>query len=428
MKKILRNLLLLFALFFVFSLSVSANNTVNIYYFWGDGCPHCNIQKPTLEALEQNNNKIKVHYYETWYDRSNSELFNKVARSHGTSVTGVPATFIGSRYWVGYNETIREQIEEYVYQCLENGCNDKAYYTIFGEEPPIFLDGEDKRVEYINIFGSQVEVSDMPLIFSTFLIAFIDGFNPCSLWVLSFLLGIVVLTKNRKKILLIGLTYLIVASLAYGAFIIGMINVSAYTRYLDSIRIFVAVLAIGFAAINIKDFFFYKKGISLTISDKHKPKLYQKVRNIMKPENNTRNLIIGSAALALGITLVELPCTAGFPMIWSRIITENQVDNAFFIFLFIIYLLTYFLIELALFLTAVFTLKVSKFDETHGRLLKLIGGMIMLSLGAVLLIDHTILNDIGTTVIVFGIAIILSIIIAKLHKKYKKEEQSELSK
>ncbi len=277
--------------------------------------------------------------------------------------------------------------------------------------------------ETITVFGQEIDVGNLPLFLSTFIIAFVDGFNPCSLWVLTFLLGMVVMTGSRKRILLVGITYLTVASAMYGLFILGLINFLSYITYLLWIRIVVALIASLFAIVNIKDFFFYKKGLSFTIPDSYKPKIYRQARDLRKESVSTWQLMTGAAVMALGITLVELPCTAGFPMIWSSIMSTHTLDTGTFTMLFLLYILVYLLDELIIFFSVVFTLKASKFEEKHGRFLKLLGGIIMLALAAVLVFNPILLNDIGGTLVVFASSVVLSIIIAKVYEHQQKKAE-----
>ena len=284
---------------------------------------------------------------------------------------------------------------------------------------------EPTSSETVTFFGQEINVGDLPLFLSTFIIAFVDGFNPCSLWVLTFLLGMVVMTGSRKRILLVGITYLTVASAMYGVFILGLINFLSYVTYLLWIRIVVALIASFFAIVNIKDFFYYKKGISLTIPDSYKPKIYRQARDLRKEGVSTWQLMTGAAVMALGITLVELPCTAGFPMIWSSIMSAHTIDSGTFTMLFILYILVYLFDELIVFFAVVFTLKASKFEEKHGRFLKLLGGIIMLALAMVLVFNPILLNDIGGTLLVFGVSVLLAIIIAKVYH-YRQDNSNQI--
>lgn len=172
---------------------------------------------------------------------------------------------------------------------------------------------------------------------------------------------------------------------------------------------------------NIKDYFWYKKGLSFTVSDKSKPKIYENIRNIMKGQNSIWAIILSTAIMALGIVVVEFPCTAGFPVIWTSIIARHNLQTTEFAALFFLYLVVYLLDELLVFGTVAITLKVSRFEEKNGRTLKLIGGMIMLALAVCLIFFPEIMNNIGGVVIVFGFAVIGSLLIMMIHRRLQRK-------
>ncbi len=534
------------AIFLVILVSLTINvsaqelledNKVTVYFFWGEGCPHCSTQKPYLEEWQEKyGDEIEVKMFETWKNPDNVALFQEVAKAYGIQARGVPTTFIGERNWVGFSSSMAPEIEQYIEYCIENKCGNLAKHIDFSgkyseentEEAQkneelcihVFLDNcsecqntenylkdidekynieikkydineeEDKQAfqEFKDRYGlkvnlyptlfigdryltgegpiktalegeietcleegcpcplskvrpftpitgkpedvttdekqtikipliGEVDLSSMSLGFVTALIAFVDGFNPCSLWVLTFLLGIVIYTGSRKKIVLVGLTFLLVTTTAYGLFMLGLLNVFMYVSHLFWIKVLVGLIAGIFAIVNIKDYFWYKKGISFTISDKYKPKIFKRVRDLMNPDKSTMSMIIATAIMALGIVLVELPCTAGFPVIWTNIMAQHQLAFFSFALLFLLYLAIYLLDELVVFGTVAFTLKASKFEEKHGRILKLIGGMIMLALALVLVFKSELMNDIGGALIIFGVATAVSFIIIWLHRK-----------
>ncbi len=121
--------------------------------------------------------------------------------------------------------------------------------------------------------------------------------------------------------------------------------------------------------------------------------------------------------MALGITLVELPCTAGFPMVWSRLVADYNLSTANFVLLLSFYLLVYLVEELIVFFTVLATLKASRLAERQGRVLKLIGGMIMLALALVLLIDPELMNSLSGSLLIFGSALLASLLILFVHSR-----------
>lgn len=261
-----------------------------------------------------------------------------------------------------------------------------------------------------------VEVSEMPLILSTILIAGADGFNPCSIWVLLFLLGIIIHTGSRKKIALVGSVFLLVTALIYGLFISGVFTIFSFMSYISWVTYFIVGIALIFGLVNVKDYFWYKKGLSFTIPDKYKPKIFRDTRNLVKIDNNW-SLVFSTAVLAAGIAIIELPCTAGLPVIWSGIIISSGIETGYFWYL-ALYLLVYLAIEILILLSVLISLKSFKMDEFKGRALKLIGGLLIISLGLALLFNPSIMYSIsGAFGLIIG-ALMLAFIIILLEKMY----------
>ncbi len=276
--------------------------------------------------------------------------------------------------------------------------------------------GMENEVINLPIFG-EIKLEEMSLPVLTFLIAFVDGFNPCSLWLITFLLSIVIYTGSRKKVLAVGLTFLFVTAAVYGLFIMGVFTIFSYMAHIFWIQLIVGIFALTFAIVNIKDFFWYKKGISFTIPERFKPKIIKDIRGVMK-HDNTLVMMGATALMAAGVALMELPCTAGFPVIWTGTLAEQGIHTmtGAFIGLLLIYLITYLLVELGIFGSIVATMRKTKLEEKHGRTLKLLGGMLMLFLGLAIIFTPEALESITSTLYLFGGAIGSTILISLAHK------------
>lgn len=404
---------------------VEAQSTheVSIYLFWGDGCPHCAKAKPFLEELAESDPNIKYYNYEIYYNDANQELFKQVAQGFGFEPRSVPTIFIGERYWEGYSDTIRDDISTAVREALANGSRDKVEEILNGGVEPEAIVTEMPTTEEpleeneikIPLFG-KVDLSQKSLFLSTLLIAFVDGVNPCSIWVLTMLLAITLHTGSRKKVLLIGLIFLTVTAAVYALFIAGLFTVLKVVSFIGWIQVVVALVALFFALVNIKDYFWYKEGFSFTINDKQKPGLYQRMRKLMDAGDSFWGLVGGTIVMAAGVSLVEFSCTAGFPVLWTNIISAQKVTAATFVLLLLTYMLVYQLDELVIFFTAVFTLKSNKMEEKHGRILKLIGGVLMLTLAVVMLIKPSLMSDLGKSLIIFGSAFAATLLVLLLHR------------
>jgi glutaredoxin len=400
-------------------------NVVNVYIFEGEGCPYCAKALAYLHSLAEEDPRIVIHDFEVYQNLENREFFIAFAAKHGYEPQYVPNTFIGDRYWIGFSDTIQAEMDQNIQDCLARPCVDYGKDilpdTSFPdvETPP---DGEtsdpvnEKQFSLTLPLIGTINLADRSLFLSTLLIAFVDGFNPCSIWVLSMLLAITLNARSRKKVLIIGFVFIFVTAFIYALFIGGLFTVFTFIGYVGWIQLIIALVAFVFAIVNIKDYFWYQEGISFTISDKKKPGIYKGIRRIMNAEESLWGLVTATVVLAAGVSLVEFSCTAGFPMIWTNLLAVQEVTGFAFVGLLLVYMLVYQLDELGIFLVSVFTLRKTKMEEKYGRILKLLGGMLMLSLAVVMLVDPTMMNNVGSSLWVFGGAFGLTALVLLLHR------------
>ncbi|MBS3813727.1 hypothetical protein KGY64_07910 [Candidatus Bipolaricaulota bacterium] len=405
--------LLAMLLIFIFPpRAASAEREVVVYFFWASGCHHCEQQKPLMEDLENSYDRLRVEDRNIVDSSEHQKLLFEMGEAFGQEVRGVPATFIGNRVWVGFTEEIGGEIQEEVDVCLAEGCIDPLQRL---EEPDLDPSRDTGGRETLVVpFLGPVDLTSLPTFGATSLIAFVDGFNPCSLWVLTFLLGVLVHTRSRKKILLVGLTFLTITATTYGLFILGLFSAFQYIGQLFWIRLTVALLAFIMGIVSIKDFFWFKRGISFTIPEGFKPKLGKRIRGLMNGKGSAPALIAATAVIALGVTLVELPCTAGFPVIWTGIMSASGVGPATFGVLFATYILIYLLIELVIFGTATVTLSSSRLQEKHGKWLKLVGGSLMVVLGGTFLFAPELLYEASGIGVVLGASLVTTLVLIVL--------------
>jgi len=398
---------------------------VNVYFFWGDGCQYCAKEKIFLQYLADKYPQIEIRDYELYYSKANQAIFQRFAEYLDFQPQAVPVTIIGDKKWIGFRDDYEAEIENAVQTCLDQSCKvdvglELGVVETQATEPaaPAADPAQGDASSLINLpILGQVDLAAQSLAVSTAIIGFVDGFNPCSLWVLSVLLAITLHSGSRTKIIVVGLTFLIVTTIVYSLFIAGVFTLFSYVGYLRWIQVLVALIAFVFAAVNIKDYFWYKEGVSFTIADKHKPKIYHNMRSAVVTPRSILGLIGSTAVLAVGVSLIEFACTAGFPVIWSNLMIANNVGTWTFILLLGLYMLIYLLDELAIFGAAVVTMKASKVEEKHGRVLKLVSGMVILALGLVMLIDPNLMNQINTSLLVFAFALALSWAVYIIHRR-----------
>jgi thiol-disulfide isomerase/thioredoxin len=413
---------------------------VHIYFFWGEGCPHCAKAKPFFESMAKKYPEVVFHSYEVYYDAEGQQMLAAIAAANELEVSGVPAALIGPYYLVGYAEEYNQDIENLINHCIQNGCQDAG--AGLARENPIdhatpvptltptphntpvsystqhSFDSEltHSHLLMLPIFGS-IDLYQQSLTLSTVLIALVDGFNPCSLWVLSMLMALVIHTGSRKKVLLIGLIFLTVTAFIYALFIAGLFSVLRLVSFMGWVQFMVAAFALGFGIVNIKDYFWYKKGISFTISEKSKPGIFQRMRNILASGDSLWRLVGATVIMSAGVSLVEFSCTAGFPVLWTNLLVAQNVSTYSFVLLLLLYLLIYQLDELVIFGSMVVTLKASRLEEKQGRVLKLFGGILMLEMAVVMITDPSLMNNLNTTAMVFLIALCIVMLTLIIHRK-----------
>ncbi len=415
------------------------NNPVVIYMFWGEGCPHCAVAIPYFEDIAKKNPNIELRFFEIYNSVENQEKFIKMASANGFEARGVPTIFIGDHYWEGFAEVLQPEINSVIDNCLKNGCKDAGAGIIVpaadtsapsqpaenepGAAQPGASDLQTTEEEIITtrkikvpLIG-EVDLNNQPLFIATLLIAFVDGVNPCSIWVLTMLIALTLHTGSRKRVALIGIIFISITALVYALFIVGLFSFLTFVSFVTWIQVVVALIALVFALVNIKDYFWYKEGVSFTISDEKKPGLFKRMRKVLESSDSLWGVISATVVLAAGVSLVEFSCTAGFPVLWTNMLSSQHVSTGEFILLILLYMMIYQLDELIIFFAAVFTLKATRMEEKHGRILKLIGGTLMLTLAGVMIFNPNLLNDLNSALVIFAVAFALTGLILLVHRR-----------
>lgn len=378
----------------------SGDTLVEVILFHSETCPHCAAERAFLQELVEDHEHVTVVLYEVSGNAANRRLFSDTAETLGFEARVVPTTIIGDLYWEGFNDTVERQI----------------LAVVEGRLAGIDVDPVDEQVIDVPGWGD-VDLTDRSMLLSTVLIAFVDGLNPCSLWVLSLLLALVLHSGSRRRVVAVGAVFLAITTALYGLFIVGMYSVLTHLAYVTWIQRAVAAVAAAFAIVNIKDYFHPGKGPSLSISAERKPAIYRQMRALGRPEEPIGVVLTGTAALAVGVSLVETPCTAGFPILWTDLLAANETSLPTAVLLFAVYMAVFLVDELAVFGAAVFTMRAVKLQERHGRGLKLVAGTVMLALAVAMVVDPDRLSSFGGTLLVFGSATLAAMLIAAIHRR-----------
>lgn len=231
----------------------------------------------------------------------------------------------------------------------------------------------------------------LPLPVFTFLIAITDGFNPCNLFVLTLLISLLLTeSHSRKKIFAVGFTFITVIFIFYFLFMAAWLNIFKYIGFITPLRIGIATIAILAGLINCKELFFYRKGVTLMIQDQHVGHLKKRIIKVaeMMKTSSIPTLIGASIILAIFASLVELPCTAGFPIIYTGILTGMYLKSSMMYYCYLLLYNLFYVTPLLVVITIIgYTFKGKTINKKTMALIKFIGGAIMLLLGIILLVN-----------------------------------------
>lgn len=400
-----------------------------VYFFWGKGCPHCEKEKQFLEGLKNSQPSLDIRRYEVWYDKTNAAMMSAMLRSHGVRPSGVPLTFIHDQVFSGFSAQTRELIEQQINECRTMACGDPAeqqskiarsqqpvvQVPVVPETPAAAKKMEPDPSVTIPFLGPlDVRKSSLPVL--TLVIAGMDSFNPCAFFVLLSLLGLLVHARSRNKMLSIGGVFVFFSGFIYFLFMAAWLNLFLIMGNVAIITVIAGCISVIIAVINIKDFFLYKQGISLTIPDSAKPKLFDRMRKLLR-STSFIPILIGTTVLAIVANSYELLCTAGFPMVFTRILTLNNLPITTYYLYLVLYNIIYVIPLLVIVLGFTYTLGKQQLSEWQGRVLKLVSGCMMLGLGGILLVNPVLLNSVIVSFIILLSALVASLLVATVTRR-----------
>jgi glutaredoxin len=375
------------------------DRTVELHLFWLSTCPHCAAAREYLGALSDDVPELDIREHEVSSDPEAQRLFAEMTEARGGEPSAVPTIIIGERMWVGFDDTIAAEVRAEVEALAATG-------TGAGD------DGDDSS--YVDVpFVGAFDVGSSSLLLSTIAIGFVDGVNPCSLWVLSILLGLVLHSGSRRRVALVGTVFLFVTTLLYGLYVVGAYSLLSYASYLSWIQRLVAAVVGVFGVVNLRDYF-RASPATLAIPASAKPGIYRRARSLIAPDRSLFAVVGGTAVLAAGVSLVETPCSAALPLLWTDLLASHDVSVGVAVALFAIYMLIFLVDELVLFGAVVVTMRATHLQEQHGRLLRLVTGSVMLCLAAAMLIDPGLMSEMGGTLAVLASMVVVAVVLAAI--------------
>lgn len=381
MKKrilIIISLLLVFIPFNVFAISkdyvdkvstitgdTQEENKINLYLFYGQECPHCEEERKWLEEIkEEYKDYLNVYEYEVWHNDDNKDKMEKIKEIFNEKKDGVPFTVVGDTEYVGYSNTIASILEGKIKEYSE-------------------LEHKPNEIE-LPFFGL-VNMKDVSIPLVAVVLGFIDGFNPCAMWILLFLINLLFGMNNKKKAWILGITFLLISGLVYFLSMIG-INIVLGIATIKWMKIAIAIFILVAGILNLKKYLKIRKeeaGCTVVDSKKRK-KLTSKMKNIIK-SNSFAFSFFGIIVLASTVNLIEMACSLGFPVVFNELLTVNNVTGITKIIYLLIYIFFYMIDDMVVFAISMFTLEATGITNKYNKMCTLISSIIMIIMGLLLI-------------------------------------------
>lgn len=344
-------------------------DNIVLYLFHGEECPHCNEEREWLKTIKNKYDNLEFVYYEVWHNEENSLYLKDVFNKLEVKKNSIPFTVIGDKYYIGFSDSIKEEIENTIRYYLE-------------------IDDASEKKVYIPLLKN-VDPKSVSITLVAVILGFIDGFNPCAMWVLLFLINMLIHIDDKKKRISLGIIFLLTSGFVYFLSMLGISFVLDFTT-ITWIRYIIAILAIGLGIINLIKFIGSKRQKDVgcqVVDDKKRKTIINKIKKIGK-EKSFWLATLGIITLAVSVNLIEMACSLGFPLIFAEILSLNDIKGFLKIIYLLIYILFYMLDDIVIFVIAMKTLEVTGVTNKYSKYTKLIGGVLMILIGLLMLFKY----------------------------------------
>jgi thiol-disulfide isomerase/thioredoxin len=408
---------------FWFDTAADGTPVVRLYYFYSPTCPHCQAAAPFIDELKARWPWLEVQKFSVKDDRKNARFYYETALSLGTKALSVPGFVFCRQVLIGYDtaETTGAEIAAALESCRDQhlaggsaaaaAASPAGNTTTTGSGTPLAAEqgGTSVRVPFVGT----VDAKALSLPVLTVVLAGMDAFNPCAFFVLLFLLSLLVHARSRTRMAVVGGTFVLFSGLVYFVFMAAWLNVFLVAGELRVITIVAGLVALAVATLNIKDYFWFKEGPSLSIPESAKPGLFKRMRDIVNT-GNLAPMLASTVLLAIVANSYELLCTAGFPMVYTRVLTLAKLETWQYYAWLAVYNVIYVIPLLVIVIVFVRTMGARKLSEHEGRILKLVSGFMMLGFGLLLLLAPQMLTNPMASILVLVLAVGVALAAARL--------------
>lgn len=378
--------------FFIVPRVQAAEPKLKIYLFTADGCPHCAEEKKyfaEILANEPYKSKVELATYEVTTSRTNLDILKAVANRLNFSVQSVPVTVIGTRYFIGFDNpegrgaVLKATIDDY----LKKGELIDPYADLLTGQtnvPKTVVPTDNLQVKAP---WGQLNLKELSLPALAIILGWLDGFNPCAMWVLLFLISLLLPMKEKKKMWILGSTFIIASAVVYLLFMLAWLNLILFLGWIFWVRLVIGLVALGGGVYNVRKFWRDRDGGCEVGEAVERRKIFTKIKDIIFKEKFWIS-VVGIMALAFTVNLVEMVCSAGLPAMFVQVLALNHLSTWQYGAYLGLYLFFFIINEVIIFVAAMMTMKLTAFSTRSGRWTGLIGGILMVIIGLLMIFKH----------------------------------------
>lgn len=380
---------------------------LDIYQFWGEGCPHCAKEAKLLDFLEGKYPDLKVHRYEVNRQEINARFLAEAAKRLGVTVGGVPFLVIGDKPFVGYSEAVSPAaIENRIQECLKGDCPDTlaplllkkpaqssgdaahaststgpgAVSSTAGATPGSSV---SDRLVTVPVFG-QVDARAISLPVLTVVMGLLDGFNPCAMWTLLFLISLLLGMGDRKRMWALGTAFILASGAVYFMFMAAWLNLVLFLGLVMWVRLAIGGVALVGGGYSLKEFFTNKEMTCKVGDTQQRQAIFKRIRGYVG-QSSLWLALGGIILLAFMVNLIELVCSAGLPAVYTQVLALNGLPRWQYYLYILSYIVFFMLDDLLVFAIAMATLQMTALGTKYARISRLVGGLVMVAIGLLLI-------------------------------------------
>jgi glutaredoxin len=383
-------LLLLLTLFPGASGAAAPSATTTVYLFWAQGCPHCEREIAYMKRLEAADPQVRVRYFEITRDARNRALLFDVARQLGIQQVSVPFTVIGDEAVVGYlsDEVTGAALRQRAQACAATGCPDPVAALLGGTAAPTAGHAAEagalSAILRLPLVG-EVSVRNLSLPALTLILGALDGFNPCAMWTLIFLIGLLVGLKDKKRMWALGGAFIAGSAAVYFLFMAAWLSLLLFLGMVVWVRLGIGVVALAGGYWYVREYLVNRENVCPVTAPEHRRRVFERLRALAS-EQSFLLALAGILLLAFAVNLVELLCSAGIPAVYTQVLAMSNLPRWQHYAYLALYIFVFMLDDLIVFLAAMTTLQATGLTTRYARYSHLIGGVVLLAIGAVMLL------------------------------------------